>query len=411
MTRVNVEKVLERIEEIYLCGKKTDDTYERLAFSLEDTKGREKFISYFKSLGIPTRIDSAGNIIARLEGENKNLPSIMVGSHLDTVPKCGKYDGVLGCVAGLGVCEALVQSKHKLQHPLEIIVFTDEEGSRFGNGLFGSSMFTGIPHNFSANDKDIYGNLRKDVLKDFGIDFLTANKALCRKDKIHCFLELHIEQGASLYKSNVPIGIVSTISGVKRYEITVKGESNHSGSTLMCDRNDALVKASEFIYNVPKIVEKWGNEFTVATVGIIKSYTGAVNVIPRLCEFSLEIRDQELKVINLIESKLNALLDDICKKDEYTFKEIFCHNPAPMTDWIKDIIKSVCEYEYSFVPSGAFHDALIMSEHFNTGMIFIPSVDGISHLPTEFSTREDIEKGCDVLLKTILEVDKKNNYI
>ncbi len=409
--KTNGNRVIERLIEIYECGKREDGSYSRLAFSAEDLLGREKFIGYFIDLGMSVTMDTAGNLIARLDGKDQSLPSIVIGSHLDTVPNGGKYDGVLGCVAGLEVCQTFVEANHVPNHSIEVIVFTDEEGARFGSGLFGVDAFCGIPSKVQSSDLDVYGQSRDEVFKAYGICVSEMEKAVRRKDSIHCFLELHIEQGASLYKSGIPIGVVSSIAGVKRFEVTINGQANHSGSTLMSERKDALVAAAKFIADVPHIAKEFGNAFTVATVGFIQAVPNSVNVVPGCCKFSLEIRDQYTETMKRLESELTKKLAKICAEfaDSYTIKQISYHDPAPMADWVVQAIETECkqmEMPYSVVPSGAFHDSLVMSSVFPTGMIFIPSINGISHSPLESSRDEDIATGCQLLLNTVLNLDK-----
>lgn len=408
--RVDTKKVMERIEEIYSCGGHEDGSFSRVAYSPQDTRGREKFISYFHALGIEPVIDKAGNIIARLEGKNSRLPAIVIGSHLDTVPDGGKYDGVLGCLGGLGVCEAVVGSGQRLNHPLEVIVFTDEEGARFGSGMTGSAAFCDMPPEFSNSDTDIYGMSRGDVFESFGISADSLVQAARTPGTVRCFIELHIEQGSSLDKNRIPVGVVTTIAGVKRYEVVVKGESNHAGSTMMPDRKDSLVAAARFISAVPDIVARHGGEYTVATVGTIRVEPGSVNVIPGVCAFSLEIRDQSQQMMDTIELRLRERLEKDCSGFDYSFRQIASHDAAPMTDWVMESIRESCEEQgcaYRMMPSGAFHDSLLISAKFPTGMIFIPSVGGVSHSPRELSTEADIEKGCGVLLRTVLIIDNK----
>lgn len=408
--RIDTKKVMERVEEIYSCGRHEDGSFSRVAYSPQDTRGREKFIGYFKVLGIEPATDKAGNIIARLEGKNPELPAIVIGSHLDTVPDGGKYDGVLGCLGGLGVCEALIKSGQRLNHPLEVIVFTDEEGARFGSGMTGSAAFCGVPPDFSDSDTDIYGMSRGGVFESFGIRAGSLAEAERPSGTVRCFIELHIEQGSSLYKNNVPVGVVTSIAGVKRYEVVVKGESNHAGSTMMPDRRDSLVAAARFISAVPDIVAEHGGAFTVATVGTIRVEPGSVNVIPGVCAFSLEIRDQSQDMMDTIEQRLRERLEEDCRGLAHSFRQIASHDAAPMTDWVMESIRESCEKQgcaYQMMPSGAFHDSLLISARFPTGMIFIPSVGGISHSPREFSTEADIEKGCEVLLRTVLIIDSK----
>ncbi len=247
-------------------------------------------------------------------------------------------------------------------------------------------------------------------MQSYGITSADALKAARDPSSVHCFIELHIEQGARLYKTDTPIGVVSSIAGVNRYDITVTGEANHAGSTAMADRKDALVAAAGFINRIPEITTEYGNEFTVATVGTIKVTPHSVNVIPGACIFSLEIRDQDAGLMTLIEQKLQETLGDICKKYgvSYTFVPTSFHEPAPMSEWVKGNVELAVKelgIDYSVIPSGAFHDSLIMTGVFPTGMIFVPSEKGISHSRYEFTKDEDIENGCNVLLQTVLNVD------
>ncbi len=408
--KANGKRVVSRLEEIYQCGKKEDGTFTRMAFSPEDVKGRKLFTSWAQKLGMTCRIDEAGNLICRMAGQDDSLPAILMGSHLDTVPDGGKYDGVLGCVGGLEVCETFKEEGYVPKHPIEVIVFTDEEGFRFGKGLTGSSGICGQNPEVSDSELDIYGEERGKVMQSYGITSANMLKAAKDPESVHCFIELHVEQGARLYKTHTSVGVVSSIAGVNRYDVTVTGEANHAGSTAMADRKDALVAAAGFINNIPEVTTEYGNEFTVATVGTIKVTPHSVNVIPGTCTFSLEIRDQDAKVMTLIEQKLQASLGDICKKYgvSYTFVPTSFHEPAPMSKWVKGSIEQAVKelgIDYSVIPSGAFHDSLIMTSVFPTGMIFVPSEKGISHSRYEFTEDGDIENGCNVLLKTVLNVD------
>lgn len=406
-------QVVRRLEELYALGLQADGTHSRLAFSPEDAKGRALFAGYFRELGIPTRTDEAGNLIARLDGSEGDLPAILLGSHLDTVPDGGKYDGALGCMAGYAVCAALVQNGTRLRHPLEVIVFADEEGARFGTGMFGSNAFCGSLGEPDAGAPDIFGTPRGEVLEKAGIVLSEAHRAKRDKSGVHCFLELHVEQGISLHQKGIPLGVVSSIAGVRRYEVSVTGQANHSGSTQMRHRKDALVAASAFISAIPGITAALGDEYTVATVGTIKVRPGAVNVIPGECVFSLEMRDQSEAVMQALELKFREKLESVCREQgcACAVTELSRHAPAPMSAWVREVIEKVCQNgnaPYAVVPSGAFHDAMILSESFPTGMIFVPSRDGISHSPLEYSTVEDIEAGCNILLRTVLELDKQD---
>ena len=413
-------RVVARLEEIYRCGELSDGSHSRLAFSKEDQKGREALARHFRDVGIEPFVDPAGNMIARLEGQEP-LPSLLIGSHLDTVPNGGKYDGALGCVAGLEVVETLLASRTRLRHPLEVVVFADEEGARFGSGMIGSSAFSGASlANFSLNATDKEGIRRRDALATWGLNVGDSGdgdkgtqelgKAARKKETVHCCLELHIEQGGGLFKARVPIGVVTTIAGVKRCEIVVRGQMNHAGSTLMEDRKDALTAAARFIASVPDVVRAHGGEYSVATVGTIAVTPNAVNVIPGSCTFSLEIRDRELAVMERIEEELRCALTKAAEGFDCDFRPISSHSPVSMNAGVQGAIVEACEnegYAYKLMPSGAFHDSLMLAGAFPCGMIFIPSVNGISHSPEEFSTEEDIQRGCDVLLRSVLRLDER----
>ena len=408
--KANGKRVVSRLEEIYQCGKKEDGTFTRMAFSTEDVKGRKLFASWAQKLGMACRVDEAGNLICRMSGQDDSLPAILMGSHLDTVPDGGKYDGVLGCVGALEVCETFREEGYVPKHPIEVIVFTDEEGFRFGKGLTGSSAICGQDPGVKDSELDIYGEERGKVMQSYGITSKEMPKAAKDPKSVHCFIELHVEQGARLYKTHTSVGVVSSIAGVNRYDVTVTGEANHAGSTAMADRKDALVAAAGFINKIPEVTTEYGNEFTVATVGTIKVTPHSVNVIPGACTFSLEIRDQDAHVMSLIEQKLQESLGDICKKYgvSYTFVPTSFHEPAPMSGWVKEQVEQAVKelgVGYSVIPSGAFHDSLIMTSVFPTGMIFVPSEKGISHSRHEFTEDGDIENGCNVLLQTVLKVD------
>ena len=221
--------------------------------------------------------------------------------------------GALGCVAGLEVCQTLIESGRKLRHPLEIVVFTDEEGFRFRKRNVGKRSHVRTGPSCQRGGPGYVRTGQRDVLKACGLKVADLGNARRPKDSVHCFLELHVEQGASLHKKQIPVGVVTSIAGVSRFEIKITGEANHAGSTVMEDRKDALVAAARFVARVPEIVAAYGNPFTVATVGTMKVVPNSVNVIPGEAFFHLEIRDQDEKVMETIEQKLRECLGEICE--------------------------------------------------------------------------------------------------
>jgi allantoate deiminase/N-carbamoyl-L-amino-acid hydrolase len=254
---------------------------------------------------------------------------------------------------------------------------------------------------------------RAEALTAFGVDWkgLSEGKAARDKASILCSLELHIEQGASLFRNGTSIGAVTAIAGVKRRELTIEGQKNHAGSTRMSDRKDALLTAARFIASVPEAVALRGGAYSVATVGTIAVRPNAVNVMPGTCVFSLEMRDGDSSVIERIDDELERRLAEISKAGgtDCVSKIVAFTAPAPMDERVTRAVAKAAEdagYSCALMPSGAFHDSLMLARSFPCGMIFIPSVNGVSHSPEEFSAEEDIQKGCDVLLRTVLDLDK-----
>ena len=410
---IDQNRIVERLEAIYACGRQEDGAYSRIAFSPEDKAGRDVFSEYLKNLGMKIRYDEAGNMIARREGTDPEKKPIMMGSHLDTVPNGGKYDGVYGCVGALEVVEELTQRKEQLSHPLEIIVFADEEGVRFGKGLSGSNAISGLPlTGFSAEDTDAGGVSRRDAMKIYGVDVDSMKKAARRREDVACFLEMHVEQGRNLEKQKKQIGIVTAIAGVSRYLITVTGETNHSGSTMMEDRRDALVGAADLIHRIPQIVREKGSEFAVGTVGKVTVLPGAMNVIPGEVRFTLEVREQTDEKRHEITEEIFRRLDEICEAGglHYVKKDVADYPCAPMDISVMETMKTICEQQqaaYCKLPSGAFHDAMFMTRTFRTGMLFVPSRGGISHSPQEYTAPEDLAAGCEILYETVKQLDRR----
>ena len=411
--RADGNRILSRLEELYECGKMPDGTHSRVAYTPQERRGRQLFSEYFRQLGITVFEDAAGNLIARLEGNDQQAPAIVIGSHLDTVLDGGRYDGVYGCVGGLEIVQLLTEQKRKLNHPLEIIVFADEEGIRFGNGMFGSSAFCKASlSELDGQERDIYGMTREEVLKTCGVDLKEAAKAARKKESVLCTLELHVEQGGNLDRRGVPIGVVTSIAGVRRYAVSLTGEANHSGSTKKEDRHDALVAAAKVIGGLPDLVRKLGEEFSVGTVGKITALPGAVNVIPGRCEFLLEFRDSDEAVMERLAVEFQRRLQTVCDGGGLRMKmeHLSSHVPGKMNRQIQEEIAKASERQglpYLRMPSGAFHDSLWLTQRFPSGMIFVPSVDGISHSPREYTKQEDLENGVNVLLETVLSLDEK----
>ncbi len=378
----------------------------RVAYTDADIDGRKYVMQLMRAAGMDVYIDEGGNIIGRLKGKDNDLPPIAIGSHIDSVPEGGSYDGNVGSLAAIEVAQTISENDLALNHPLIVVIFQNEEG-----GLFGSKVMTTGLTDQELGLMSSSGYTIKEGIKRIGGNLKKLEDAKLKKNEWAAYVELHIEQGAFLYDENLEIGIVEGIVGIKQWEVIVDGFANHAGTTPMDKRNDALYAASLYVQSVHEIGKKTpGNQ--VATVGMIKPFPGAPNVIPGKVSASLEIRDLNEKKIDSIYKKIKRSAEKIAKRTGTTFQFQQTINivPEPTNDVI---IKAIFEasndlkLKSKFMPSGAGHDAQEIAQICPIGMIFIPSKNGISHSPKEYSTANDISNGANVLLHTVLKIDDR----
>lgn len=394
-----------RIHELGTFGHNPQGGVSRVAFSEADKEGRTYIMGLMKSAGLTVRIDAAGNIIGSRAGKKTGLPIIAFGSHIDSVPSGGNYDGDVGVIGALECIDLLEEANIKTDHPLEVIVFSDEEG-----GLTGSTAMIGKLSESSLNRISNSGKSIRDGLKDIGGDVGALQTAARKKGEIMAFLELHIEQGAYLHQDKIDIGVVEGIVGIEQWEVTILGKANHAGTTPMNMRQDALLAAAKFTLAVNEIVRGIPGA-QVGTVGRIRSEPGAPNVIPGKVVLSLELRDLSREKTLSIFEKIRSRSLDIDKEygTQTAFLSLNSNEPAITDLSIQNIIaEKAKELGYSFkkMPSGAGHDTQDMARLCPTGMIFVPSVDGISHAPGEYTSPEAMAKGATVLVQTILALDR-----
>ncbi|HJA68172.1 MAG TPA: hydantoinase/carbamoylase family amidase [Candidatus Mediterraneibacter cottocaccae] len=346
---------------------------------------------YFETCGLSAWIDPAGNVHGLLKSGRKNAPVIYAGSHLDTVKEGGMFDGLLGVVAAAECAVSLQKEKIPLSCDFHVIATNGEEGNELG-GTFGSRAMAGLLPLESAEyleKAEKYG-YTEDDLRAAGMDFSDAR----------CWLELHIEQGPTLWKQGEQIGIVTGIVGLQRYAVTVYGKSNHAGTTMMEDRDDALVTAARLILEGDALARKTGHHF-VETVGIMHVYPGSAPVIPDRVEMALEIRSED-------ESRMDSFMEKYRTVAEHTGKvtiePIVRKAPVTCSSKIAHEIGGVCRAcgaSYRKMPSGATHDGNAMAQRMPVGMIFVPSVEGISHAGEEWTDWEDAERGMRILTETV----------
>jgi N-carbamoyl-L-amino-acid hydrolase len=406
LPRADAVRLERRIQELGRFGANPEGGVSRVAFSAADIAGREYVKSLMRDAGLDVRVDAAGNIVGRRAGSDASLPVIMTGSHIDSVPKGGNYDGDVGVLGAIEVADILRAHHIETRHPFEFVVFTDEEGGTVGSqamaGRLGASAFDVVSHS---------GLKIGDGIRAVGGDPARLMEARRAPGSLAAFVELHIEQGAILDESGIDIGVVEGIVGIRWWDVTVEGVANHAGTTPMNRRRDALVTAAELTLAANRIASTTPGR-QVATVGRIGAEPGAPNVIPGRVTLSLEIRDlaadKMASVFRAIEAEAKRIAD--ARGTSVRFDEVdLALAPAPTDERLRRIVESSAAtlgLSHRRMPSGAGHDAQDMAHVAPIGMIFVPSQGGISHAPKEFTTPSDLANGADVLLRTLLAIDR-----
>ena len=404
--RINNNRLNKHLSELSKFGNNEFGGVSRVAYSDADLNGREFVMKLMKTAGMDVHIDAGGNIIGTLAGKNNDLPPIAIGSHIDSVPEGGNFDGNVGSMSAIEVAQTLRESKHTLNHPLIVVIFQNEEG-----GLFGSKVMTSGLTELELELQSSSGYSIRKGIQRIGGNIDQLEKAKLKKNEWVAYVELHIEQGGILYNENLDIGVVQGIVGIKQWDVMVKGFANHAGTTPMDQRRDALYAAAQYVQAVHEIGKNTPGK-QVATVGKIKSFPGAPNVIPGMVNASLEIRDLDGKKINSIYKNIKSSSENIAKNTgtEFKFKQTINIIPEPTNrrvSWAINQAAQDLQLSSKFMPSGAGHDAQEMAVICPIGMIFIPSKGGISHSPKEYSSPKDIANGANVLLHTVLKLDEQ----
>lgn len=404
LLNVNFERLQADIDELARVGRHEDQGLYRMAFSEGDMAGRAWFQEKIEAAGLELYIDGAANIHGRL-GWDGETPSVMSGSHLDTVPGAGHLDGALGVVCALECLRRVKEEGLRLKRPLEAVAFTDEEG-RFG-GLFGSQAMTGrlTPERIHAAH-DLKGVKLTEAMQAQGMDAMAALRAARRPGSIHAFLELHIEQGPVLDRREVSIGVVDAIAGLFKWQVRLVGAANHAGTTPMTMRQDAFQGLAEFAGELQRILDEHGSQRSVATVGRVSLSPGAANVVPGCAEFSLEVRDTDEQVLEDLGGAMRRALSAIARRRHLMFEfDVLSEiTPVKCDMGIVDTLDAVCRdlaVEDMVLHSGAAHDTQIMAGLTRAGMVFVPSKAGRSHSAAEWTDWEDIRCGADVLLNSL----------
>lgn len=404
--KVNEQRIESRINELATFGKDANGKGYRVGFTKGDIEARAWFIGLMKQAGLEISIDFAGNIIGKRKGNNPSLKSVAFGSHLDMVPDGGNYDGCVGSIAALEIINVLNEKNILTEHPLELIIFSNEEG-----GTIGSMAMAGHITSEGLKQVSQSGLTMAEGIKAIGGNPDSIQYAIRKKGAFKAFVELHIEQGGLLEKEQIQIGVVEGIVGIIHWEITVDGMANHAGTTPMNMRKDALLTASKLIIAVNEVINSVPGK-QVGTVGKINALPGAYNVIPGKVTMGLEIRDLSApkmeQLFKAIEKKATSIAASSGTKITFQ-RQANSIKPALTDASVQATITAAAKalgFSSKKMQSGAGHDAQEISEIAPVGMIFIPSKMGISHSPKEFSTATDMANGSNVLLQTILALDK-----
>ncbi|WP_339833191.1 M20 family metallo-hydrolase [Paenibacillus sp. FSL R7-0272] len=403
---INQLRLNEHIEQLAQIGKIGDTGVCRLALTSEDMEGINQVRFWMEKAGLVTRMDAFGNLIGRLEGTDATRPILLVGSHIDSQPYGGRYDGAIGVLGALEAVQCLIEQGIQPRMPIEVIAFCDEEGSRFNKGLFGSRGITNQLEEGELERQDKNGVSRREALASFGCSPSEFAAAVYPPGSIGSYLELHIEQGPVLEAMDARIGLVTGISGPLWLTVTMKGMAGHAGSVPMVMRHDALAGSAKVIAAFDDMVREDPGAPTVGTVGSLRVFPDSRNIIPEEVSFTVDLRDMEMERRNRLEARLMTLLDDISSRCglTYTVTEDTNSEPRYCAGSVMSIIRSSAEEMGITMPelmSGPFHDALALSYVCDYGMIFVRSKDGISHHPSEYSSPEDIALGTEVLYRTI----------
>ncbi|WP_182006714.1 Zn-dependent hydrolase [Priestia aryabhattai] len=404
---VNGERLKNTLERFAEYGRTPNNGVSRLALSEEDRLARDYFCSCCRDLGMDIKIDDLGCIYATLEGlEDK--PPVVIGSHMDSVKKGGRFDGILGVVAGLELVRTLVEHNIKPKVPITIVNFTNEEGARFEPSMMASGILSGkFQKDVMMKKTDVDGVTFEQALQSCGYEGDTSN----RLTEASAFVELHIEQGPILEREAKSIGVVECVLGMVCYEIEITGESDHAGTTPMDMRKDALFATNNLIAEARHELGRLDSNL-VYTMGRMNVLPNIHTVIPNKVIFSLEARHTDEDVIASVEKIIQSLPDQAellegCEvrvtklwgRDTVWFDKTVC-------DEVEESVRSL-GYSYKRMVSGAGHDAQFLASYIPTAMIFIPSVNGKSHCEEEFTPWEECEKGVNVLLETVIKLAQK----
>lgn len=384
----------------------------RLAYTALERKAHDVFAGAMREFGCTVWTDQAGNTIAERQGREAGLPALATGSHLDTVPHAGRFDGIAGVVAAMETARIYSENGIRHAHPMRFVAFAAEEGARFGQACTGSRIVSGL-----TRPDDLYGKRDADgvslaeAMRSIGLDPSAVAEARWSPDEWAAFVELHVEQGAVLESSGVPVGVVDLISGSTRMLLKVTGRASHTGGTPMHLRADALAAAAEIVLLIESIAGDFRHRGTRATVGRLDAAPGSITTIPGQARLYVDIRDVDSDRQRATAGEIIARAETLCARRgvRLSSRLLADTSPAVLPAWLREVVAGTCaelDVPHRIMPSGASHDAQMINNVIPSGMIFVPSRDGISHSPEEWSSADDLATGIDVLAASLLALDR-----
>jgi ureidoglycolate amidohydrolase len=408
---VDLSRLLSELETLASFSDAPAPAVTRVVFSAQDLAARAYLRKLFSEAALELRTDAVGNTFARWTGTDPSLAPVATGSHTDAVPHAGRYDGTVGVLGGLEAMRALQRSGFRPRRPIELLVFTSEEPTRFGIGCLGSRMLSGTLWPEDARLlKDGEGQSLEEILRqaalDGSFDVGSLEKVRLAKDYYHAFVELHIEQGPLLERRGIPVGIVTAIAAPAALRVTIEGVGGHAGAVLMPERRDAFLAAAEIALAVESTAKATRSADSVATTGVCNVFPGAVNSIPSRAVLEIDVRDIDLARRDGMLSAIRAACETVAAKRQVRVEVelINADAPAQASPLVTEALTASCQalgIEFMPMVSRAYHDSLFMSRIAPTGMLFSPCRNGVSHRPDEYAAPEDIRRGVQVLASTL----------
>lgn len=406
---IDLDRLWNRLEELGRIGRdESSGGITRLSFTKEERAAKDLVASYMMAAGLTVREDAAGNLIGRREVEaDPASPTVLVGSHVDSVYEGGMFDGALGVLAGVEVLQTMEEKGISTDHLVEVVAFTDEEGARFGFGMIGSRATAGILRREDLQRTDVEGLSIAEAMRESGLDPESIGDATRPVGSVKAYVELHIEQGKVLESEDVPVGVVEGIASNLWRKFVIEGEAGHAGTTPMNLRRDALAAAARIVRVIEEAAGATGT--TVGTVGRLEVSPGGINIIPGHAEFTMDLRDLSEEVRDRTEHHILDRAQETClERGVEMSSDVLQRVPAaPCSKLVRDAAEEACRelglYPFTLT-SGAGHDAMQLKDLCPIGMIFVRSKGGISHSPQEWSNKEDCARGAEVLFQAVLRL-------